>query len=157
MIVQYKSVIIFCFIITTTDASSNRNFSQRCICWLQTKWRLKVRRFFMKIWAFDPKNCQKYCFWRLLAKMWTFCGSLGSSLSPYVIAKVHWEKKISIQKTVDISLYIDAARSECCTQAAMDPTHDDYSPSGTYGQSSIWNIPIYFFLKHPICSNAIQK
>ena len=54
-----------------------------------------------------------------------------------------------MQKTVEMSPYIDAVRSECCTQAAMDPTHDDYSPSGTYGQSSIWNIPIYFFLKHP--------
>ena len=157
MIVQYKSVIIICLIVIATDATSNRNFSQRCICWLQTTCCSKIRRFFMKIWAFDPKNCRKMLFLALISQNIDFSWKLGVKPKPLRHSEGSLRKKISIQKTVDISLYIDAGCSECCTQAAMDPTHDDYSPSGTYGQSSIWNIPIYFFLKHPICSNAIQK
>ena len=49
----------------------------------------------MRIW---PQKLSEMLFWRLLAKMWTFGGSLGSSPSPYVIAKVHWEKKFPSKK-----------------------------------------------------------
>ena len=108
----------------------------------------------MGIW---PQKLSEMLFLALIGQNVDFLWKLGVKPEPLRHSKGSLRKKISIQKTVDISLYIDAARSECCTQAAMDPTHDDYSPSGTYGQSSVWNIPIYFFLKHPICSNAIQK
>ena len=82
MIVQYKSVIIICLIVIATDATSNQNFSQRCICWLQTKCCSKIRRFFMKIWAFDPKNCQKMLFLALIGQNMYFSWKLGVKPKP---------------------------------------------------------------------------
>jgi len=91
----------------------------------------------MKIWAFDPKNCRKMVFLALISQNIDFSWKLGVKPEPLRQSGGSRKKNFSMQKTVEMSPYIDAVRSECCFQAAMDPTHDDYSPSGTYGQSSV--------------------
>ena len=76
-------------------------------------------------------------FLALIGQNVDFLWKLGVKPEPLRHSGVSLRKKISMQRTVEMSPYIDAVRSECCTQVAMDPTHDDYSPSGTYGQSSV--------------------
>ena len=138
---QYKRVIIFCFIITTTGASSNRNFSQRWIWWLQTKWRLKVRRFFMKIWAFDPKNCQKMLFLALFSPNIDFSWKLGVKPEPLRHSGGSLRKKIFHAKNCgNEPIYW------CCALRMLHPGSNGPHPWRLLPKWHLWPIKR---LKHP--------
>ena len=92
----------------------------------------------MRKQAYDPKNCLKSQFMPSIAMNIALKVQYGVNPEPLLQSGGPVEKLTFYEKeTLEINPCIDAPRSQLWSQAAKDPTHDNYSPSGTYGQSSV--------------------